>query len=129
MENNAKLGFTFQAMICNKYNIIPETDRAINTFNSAYDSTLEDKMNSLLDNIFNFLKLYPVECTTFKKKEFGSGDVPYNFVLSDNSTLSIRTNITGGMIAPREVGQAGYEKLNKYFGRIYGKKIDALQIK
>lgn len=28
------------------------------------------------------------------------------------------------MVAPREVGQAGYEKLNKYFGQIYGSKIE-----
>lgn len=124
MDNNARLGFTFQAMVCNKYDIIPETDRAINTFNSAYDSSLENDIKSLIDEVFNFLKLYPVECTTFKKKESGIGDVPYNFVLSDNSTLSIRTNLTGGMVAPREVGQAGYEKLNKYFGQIYGSKIE-----
>ncbi len=125
MENNAKLGFTFQALICNKYDIIPETDRAINTFNSAYDSKLESKMDNLIDEIFGFLKLYPVECTTFKRKESGNGDVPYNFVLSDNSTLSVRTNITGGMVAPREVGQAGYEKLNKYFSKIYNSKIES----
>lgn len=124
MDNNSKLGFTFQALICNKYNIIPETDRAINTFNSAYDSSLESDIDKLIDEIFEDLKLYPVECTTFKKKESGNGDVPYNFILSDNSSLSIRTNITGGKVAPREVGQAGYEKLNKYFGKIYGSKIE-----
>lgn len=125
MNNNARLGFTFQAVICNRYNIIPSTDRAINTFNSAYDSTLESEINALLDDIFSNLKVYPIECTTFKKKESSNGEVPYNFVLSDNSTLSIRTNLSGGMVAPREVGQAGYEKLNKYFSDVYGKEIQS----
>lgn len=31
MDNNARLGFTFQAMVSDKYNIMPETDRAINS--------------------------------------------------------------------------------------------------
>lgn len=101
MDNNARLGFTFQAMVCNKYDIIPETDREINTFNSAYDSNLEKDIE--------FLKLYPIECTTFKKKDSENGDAPYNFVLSDNSTLSIRTNLTGGMVAPVPEGKSLYK--------------------
>lgn len=124
MDNNARLGFTFQAMVCNKYDIIPETERAIKTFNSAYDSSLEKDIEILINKIFDSLNLFPVECTTFKKSNFGNRDVPYNFVLSDNSTLSIRTNLTSCMVAPREVGQAGYEKLNKYFGQVYGSKIE-----
>ena len=72
-------------------------------------------MNSFIDEIFLFLKLNPVECTTFKKNEKGGGEVPYNFVLSDNSTLSIRTNFSSGKVAPRKVGQPGYPVLNKYF--------------
>lgn len=109
MDNNARLGFTFQAMVCNKYDIIPETDRAINTFNSAYESNLEKDIEFLMDEVFEFLKLYLIECTTFKKKDSGNGDASYNFVLSDNSTLSIRTNLTGGMVAPVPEGKSLYK--------------------
>lgn len=123
MDNNAKLGFTFQAMVCNKYDIIPETDRAINTFNSAYDPRLEKDIEFIIDEVFDFLKLYPIECTTFKKEENAKYDVPYNFILNDNSTLSIRTNFSSKMVAPRRIGQAGYKVLNEYFSDIYGKEI------
>jgi len=125
MDNNAKLGFTFQSLICNKYDIIPQSDKAINNFNAAYDKEISSKMDFFVDEIFGFLKLYPIECTTFKKNEKGGGEVPYNFILSDNSTLSIRTNYSSGMVAPRKVGQAGFSVLNKYFGHIYQNKIES----
>lgn len=123
MNNNAKLGFTFQALVCKKYDIIPATDRAINTFNSAYDSSLEKDIEFIIDEVFDFLKLYPTECTTFKKEENAKYDVPYNFILNDNSTLSIRTNFSSNMVAPRRIGQAGYKVLNDNFKDIYGKEI------
>ena len=40
-----------------------------------------------------------------------------------STTLSIRTNMKGRKIAPRRVGQAGFEKLNQYFDAIYGEEI------
>lgn len=121
-NNNARVGFTLQKLICEKYNIIPETDEAMNQFSASFDYTLKGQFIKLIDSIFLSLKLEPTYCTTFSIDEYGK-EVPYNFILSDNSTLSIRTNMKGCKVAPRIVGQAGFEKLNKYFASIYGKEI------
>lgn len=121
-DNNAQTGFTLQKLICDKFNITPNSNWAINQFNASYDNNLRDKLNPLIDEIFSSLNNKPIECTTFDKDEHNK-DVPYNFILSDNSTLSIRTNIKGSKVAPRVVGQAGFEKLNIFFGNIYGKEI------
>lgn len=123
MVNNAALGFTIQKMICDKYHITPNSIKATNNFISAYDGNLSKSLESIIEDVFMCIHLNPLECTTFMDKSTGIGEVPYNFVLEDNSTMSIRTNITGKMVAPREVGQAGFPKLNKYFGSIYGKEI------
>lgn len=122
MNNNAYIGFSFQNLICKKYNIVPNSMQAVNQFNSAYDKNLDDIINPVIDEIFTGLQLQPIECTTFDVDD-DKKIQPYNFILSDNSTLSIRTNFNGNKVAPRIVGQAGFEKLNKYFGEIYGKKI------
>ena len=121
-DNNAQTGFTLQKLICEKFNITPNSNQAINQFNASYDATLKPELNALINNIFSTLDMVPIECTTFDK-DANKKDVPYNFVLSDNSTLSIRTNISGSKVAPRVVGQAGFEKLNIYFRNIYGKEI------
>lgn len=122
-DNNAQTGFTLQKLICDKYNIIPNSSQAISQFNASYDISLKEELDSLIDDIFTSLNMVPVECTTFDKDAHNK-DVPYNFVLSDNSTLSIRTNIKGSKVAPRIVGQAGFEKLNIYFRDIYGSDIN-----
>lgn len=122
MENNATVGFTFQKIICDKYKIIPKSEQAISQFKSASNLLLAPKILPIVESIFDMLGSDPIECTTFevdKKNKL----LPYNFILKDNSTLSIRTNINGDKIAPRIVGQAGYAKLNTYFAHIYGKQI------
>ncbi len=121
-DNNAQTGFTLQKLICDKFNIIPNSTQAINQFNASYDNSLKAELDSLIDDIFTSLNMVPVECTTFDK-DMNKKDVLYNFVLSDNSTLSRRTNIKGSKVAPRIVGQAGFEKLNLYFRDIYGSDI------
>ena len=122
MDNNATIGFSFQKLICDKYNIIPNTEQAINQFQASYNKSMKYEIGPIISEIFNALNLKPVECTTFSVDEHNKV-LPYNFILSDNSTLSIRTNISGSKVAPRIVGQAGFEKLNKYFGTIYGAPI------
>lgn len=121
-DNNARTGFTLQKLICDKYGITPNSAHAINQFNASFDPGLKMELLPLIDDIFNTLNMNPIECTTFDMDEH-KRDVPYNFILSDNSTLSIRTNIKGSKVAPRVVGQAGFEKLNLYFKNIYGKEI------
>ncbi len=123
MSNNARTGFTLQKLICEKYNIVPKSSKAIAQFNSSFDATLKNEMDGLIGNIFNDMGKKPIECTTFDRDD-NNKDVPYNFILDDNSTLSVRTNITGDKVAPRIVGQAGFDKLNLYFSNIYGTRID-----
>ena len=123
MVNNALFGFMLQNSICRKFNIVLDNERVINTFNANYDNSISSIVDEIVDDVFNNVKLTPVECTTFNI-DYDGKEVPYNFVLSDNSTLSIRTNVNGCKVAPRTVGQAGFEKLNIYFSDIYGKKID-----
>ncbi len=125
MDNNfSSFGFTLQKCICEKYGIVPNSERAITTFSVAYDPALKHKCLALAKKIFDKIGLKPVECTTFEKTNKGK-DVFFNFILEDNSSVSIRTNIKGDKVAPRNVGQAGYKKMNEYFGRIYGAPIES----
>lgn len=42
-DNNAQTGFTLQKLICDKFNIIPNSNWAINQFNASYDETLKEE--------------------------------------------------------------------------------------
>lgn len=119
---NSTTGFTLQKLICDTYNIVPNSIEGINKIKGGYDPLLVKNMQPLVKKIFESLKFKPIQCTTLEKTS-DNKRVPYNFILSNNSTLSIRTNINGNKVSPREVGQAGYSKLNEYFGNIYGKEI------
>ena len=119
MDNNATMGFTVQKIICDKFHLTPITEHAINQFAASYDDSLRNIVEPLVNEIFNGLGVTPIECTTFSVDE-NNKLLPYNFILSDNSTLSIRTNISSSKVAPRIVGQAGFDKLNMHFGSIYG---------
>lgn len=122
MYNNALFGFMVQKIICKKFNIKVTSTRLKNTFEANNEERLVGYIEEIVDNIFDKLNLKPVSCTTFNVDE-NNKEVPYNFILSDNSTLSIRTNVSGDKVAPRIVGQAGFEKLNLYFKDVYGKTI------
>lgn len=121
MENNAITGFTIQKLICDKYCIIPNSNNAVNQF-KVFDKKLKNQFAPLVDELFDVLNLTPIECTTFSLDNRGK-QLPYNFILSDNSTLSIRTNIKGSKVAPRVIGQAGFDKLNEHFSKIYGSRL------
>lgn len=75
-----------------------------------------DISEKIVEQIFLKNNLIPIKCTTFNK--INNKTIPYNFILKDNSTLSVRTSTTY-KVAPREIGQAGYDKLNQYFAKIY----------
>ncbi len=98
--------------------LIPDCREAINQFEASFDPSFSSVAKSIASSVFDHLGVKPVSCTTFKKG-VGGEDILYNFILSDNSTLSIRTNMKGCKIAPRRVGQAGFEKLNQYFDAIF----------
>lgn len=121
-NNNARVGFTIQKIICDKFKIIPDSEATIRQFEASYEDEISLELSEIVDEIFDLLKLFPVKCSTLQRDK--TGKLPgYNFILNDNSTLSIRTNMNGTKISPRNVGQAGYLKLNEFFGDIYGKEI------
>ncbi len=121
--NNADLGMTLQSRICKHYGLIP-CKRAQEQFRASYNKEYEFKIDSLIRNIFNNLKSEPEKCTTFEQSDkVGESLIPYNFVLKNGKTLSIRTSKTNKMVAPRVVGQAGYDVLNIFFEDIIGEHL------
>lgn len=118
---NHLFGFSIQKAICSKNNILPESEYLIHQFNAISDD-YKVICESINDSLFSSLGVKPKVCTTLSKDDKGK-PIPYNFILEDNTTLSIRTNINGDKIAPRIVGQAGYSVLNEYFSSIYGSEI------
>lgn len=121
--NNADFGMTFQALICQKYSIVPNRtakEQFEANFNNSYASAIEKK---ILD-IFASIGKKPKKCVSFEKSHNKNEKyLPYNFILEDDSTLSIRTNKNGAKVAPRVVGQAGIDTLNNFFGDIFDKPI------
>ncbi len=120
-NNNSIFGFTVQKVICDMYGIVPESERAITLFNTNYDSNLATLVKPSLTRAFTELGHKPIKCHTMQTID--SYVIPYNFTLDDGSTLSIRTNMDSDKVAPRNIGQAGFEKLNEQLGEIYGREI------
>lgn len=119
--NYASPGFSFQYLVCKKYGLEPLSIAAKKQFDVAYDSKYNNQFLPIIDDIFDSLKAVPIACTTMTRTI--DGIVPYNFILSNKLTLSVRINIGYGMVAPRKVGQAGFPMLNEYFADIIGHQI------
>lgn len=121
--NNADLGMTLQSRICELYGLTP-CKRAREQFKSNYNPKYVSIINPLISEIFKTLKADPISCTTFEKSsKEGETLLPYNFVLENGKTLSIRTSKSNKMVAPRVVGQAGYDVLNTFFEDIAGEHL------
>ena len=121
--NNADFGMTIQSRICQKYSLTP-CKKAFEQFKSNYNKDLESKIDPLLIQIFSSLQSKPIKCTTFiDSPKSGEKSLPYNFILESGKTLSIRTSKSGKMVAPRVVGQAGFEVLNYFFEDITGEHL------
>ena len=122
--NNAELGMNAQRIICKDYDLKP-CKKAYRQFASTANFDIETQLIPVLKKVIRDLKYFPVECTTFKKSpNKGETYIPYNFVLENGKTLSIRTTKTSNKIAPRVVGQAGYEVLNSFFEDIIGFRLE-----
>lgn len=120
-QNNSIMGFTFQKTVCEVYQIRPQSKRACSLFDSNFDSVLSVKLKPVISKIFSELGLKPVACHTLENRRSTDS---FNFVLEDGTTLSIRTTVDkNDKVAPRVVGQAGFDRLNENFQEIYGKKI------
>lgn len=123
MPNNAALGMTMQKVICDMYGIEPHPN-ALSQFQLCYRDIYKDAAEKVARDVFGQLNLVPVKCLTLApspdKKEKWS---PHNFLLSDGTTLSIRTTQKGDKVAPRVVGQCGLKTFNDYFADISGFEI------
>lgn len=124
MINTAELGITIQKIICDIYSVtIP--DEAKNQFEANYNPELKQYLIPLVKSLFFEIGSTPVQCLTYtysgKTNETKS---PHNFILSNGSTFSIRSNKNGDKIAPRVVGQAGIQVFNDNFEDILGYKIE-----
>lgn len=130
MRNNADFGITVQNFICQKYNVkIP--DEAVNQFKSNFSPEYVDEIDDTIEKIFKCLGKQPKECTTYVRSQNKNETLtPHNFILSDGTTLSIRTNKNKDKVAPRVVGQCGIDVFNAFFSDIAGFSVtDKNQIK
>ena len=124
--NNADLGITIQKFICDYFNISIPTE-AYEQFNSNYNEKYIENLNikESVKSAFNELGVIPKECVTYtSSKNAGEKFNPNNFVLENSKTLSIRTSKTSDKIAPRVVGQAGFNTFNYYFNQFADKNIE-----
>jgi hypothetical protein len=121
--NNADFGMTFQSLICKKYGIVPN-DTANKQFKANFNDSYTLEIETKIRDIFTSIGKNPKKCVSFEKsKNKNERYLPYNFVLEDGSTLSIRTNKDSGKVAPRVIGQAGIDTLNKFFSDIFDTQI------
>ncbi len=126
--NNAEFGLSLQKRICEKYDL-KINNNAQEQFESGYNPFYDEIVEQIIHSIFQEIKYKPVQLLTFTKEIVDGKErpSPHNFALEDGSSLSIRTIKTSDKIAPRIVGQAGFETLNDYFSEIYGKTIESQQ--
>lgn len=119
--NNAIKGMMVQSEICDIFGL-KMCDKAVENFRKSRDDSEEKIIKKIVQEILKQIKDTPIELTTFKKDKKNKS-IPYNFKLKSGRTISIRTNKSGARVAPRIVGQAGYDVLNEYFGDFVDFKI------
>jgi len=119
--NNSDFNLTFQKYICDLFNLVP-CKRAKLYFEAAFKYEYIPTITKLINSISKNHRIKPIKCLSFDKDVNGF-DFKDNFLQSDNTTISLRTNKSGDKISPRVVGQAGYETLNEYFSQILGREI------
>ena len=126
VKNNADYGMSLQKLICDFYGL-EVNDHASEQFKANHNSTYDEEIIPLCSKIFQEVGSKPVQLLTYTKKLINNKQTtsPHNFLLEDGETLSVRTTKGSDKIAPRSVGQAGFQVLNDYFSDIFGKEITA----
>ena len=118
--NPARYGLTLQYMVCQTYSLeINET--AKRQFKANFDSDYAYELRPIIKDIIKQVGSKPVKLLTFTSEMTDDRQVtsPHNFLLANGQTLSLRTTIGTGMVAPRTLGQAGFQTLNRYFSEIF----------
>ncbi|WP_288221545.1 hypothetical protein [uncultured Clostridium sp.] len=127
MMNNADVGISVQNKICKIFDIEIE-GYAKSQFLANSVESIEEKYENIIISAFKELGDKPINLLTYSIDGDGKkSDNAHNFILESGKTLSIRTNKKSKIykIAPRVVGQAGYEKLNFIFGHLCDYKIES----
>ncbi|MCM1451297.1 MAG: hypothetical protein NC102_03495 [Clostridium sp.] len=129
--NPARYGLTLQSLICDIFKI-KVNDKASAQFNANYDESSVDELLPIIHNVVKSVGAKPIKLLTYTLDLTNGKHTtsPHNFLLSNGKTLSLRTTSSTGMVAPRTVGQAGFDVLNKYFYDIFGEEVcDQAQIR
>ncbi len=123
-NNNADYGISLQKLICDFYRL-EVNDYALGQFSANYNEAYEKELMPLCGRIFKAVGSEPVQLLTYTDETVGGREMrsPHNFLLADGKTLSVRTTKGGDKVAPRLVGQAGFDTLNDYFADIFGERI------
>lgn len=123
--NNADYGMTFQKRICIWYDLLIN-EHASEQFKSNTNDIYEKEIDNIIQPLFDTLKDKPVRLLTYTKDIVDGKEClsPHNFLLKSGKTLSIRTTKSSDKVAPRILGQAGFEVLNEYFRELFGRKIE-----
>ena len=108
-ENNETLGMSAEAAICKHFDI-DEPD----SFASRTSPTIVSKLIPIVEEAFKILPNAQKHTGSETGSRGGNSKCSYDFVLSDGSTLSLKTN-KGKMVCPPEVGQPGADTCLQYF--------------
>lgn len=122
--NPSKYGLTLQKLICDYYDI-EINGVAAKQFNSNFDASVALELTPLLAKIESVLDSKPIKLLTYTLDYTDDKQTtsPHNFLLANEKTLSLRTT-KSGMIAPKTVGQAGFDTINRYFSEIFHCKVE-----
>lgn len=122
-EISGNFGNYIKKNICEKYGLMVH-QTALEQFVNVEG---KGEVQCIIDKLFNLIGHSPVKLLAYTKEYVDDNLVmsPYDFLLDNGETLTIKTFKTSNKVAPRILGQAGYNILNSYFSQIYGKQINA----
>lgn len=126
MINNSDYGITFLKLICEKYDLYIH-ESAMEKYDNFINIAYKEQIDRIIPEIFEKIGYIPVKFLAYTKEIDDKGNLitlPDDFLLSNGKRLSIKTIENTCKVAPRVLGQAGYNVLNMYFEKIYGKKIE-----
>lgn len=108
-QNNETLGISIENAICNIFNLDkPEH------LEKRSDPEIERKSKEVIIEAFNNIPK-PIRYVGAEKGERGGqSKSPVDFILEDNKTLSLKTNI-GNRVCPPEIGQPSIETFKEHF--------------
>lgn len=114
---NETFGISAEKAICDQFHLsVPPQ------YQGRYSVHFVKNLAPLVDEAFKFLPgvIDSTGATSGKRGE--QSKCSYDFILQNNQTLSVKTNLTGHMICPPEVGQPGAKTCLHYFKKLTNSK-------